>query len=446
MSIELSKAAHEGGTDTNLTDSGQSGNVITEKGGPTAARSDPGSQDVAPPEEGFFAWLQVVGAFALNLNTWGLMNAYGAFQTFYQLDLLSSYSSSTIAWIGSTQAFLLFLVSVIAGPVFDAGHLGSLLGVGLVLVVLGMMLTSIATEYWHVFLAQAVMMGLGFGCLYLPAPAVVSQYFHRRTALAMGVSSLGAALGGVIYPIVFEQLQPRIGFGWAVRVIGFIILGTNTVATACMRSRAPPSAAAWSIVDRAALTDAPYLLLNLGLALGFMGLYIVLYYIQLFALDRTDVSPGLSRYLLVVINGCSILGRTVPGYYADKIGSINVQTMAAFLSAVLTFCLLAIRTAPGLVVYCVLIGVCAGTFMGLPAAGVVSLSADKSKIGTRLGMTLATVGVGVLVSNPIAGAIVGRGRDWVGLVCWCGALMAASTLALVASRVVKVGPGLSKVL
>lgn len=212
-----------------------------------------------------------------------------------------------------------------------------------------------------------------------------------------------------------------------------------------MRSKAPPSSS-WTILDRAAFTDAPYLLLNLGLVFGFMGLYIVLYYIQLFSLDRTDVSSGLSNYLLVIINGSSLIGRTVPGYYADKIGSINVQTIAAFVSAILTFCLLAIHTAPGLVIYCVLIGICAGTFMGLPAAGVVTLSADKSKIGARLGMTLATVGVGVLVSNPIAGAIVGRGRNWVGLVCWCGALMVGSTLSLVASRVVKVGPGLTKVL
>jgi predicted MFS family arabinose efflux permease len=212
-----------------------------------------------------------------------------------------------------------------------------------------------------------------------------------------------------------------------------------------MRSRAPPSAA-WVIVDRTAFSDVPYLLLNLGLVFGFMGLYIVLYYIQLFSLDRTDISRGLSNYLLVIINGCSLLGRTVPGYYADKIGSINVQTMAALIGAILTFCLLAIHTAAALVAYCVLIGICAGTFMGLPAAGVVTLSVDKSKIGTRLGMTLATVGVGVLVGNPIAGAIVGGDRNWVGLVCWCGALLIASTVSLVACRVVKIGPGLTQVL
>lgn len=121
------------------------------------------------------------------------MNSYGAFQTLYQLNNLNT--SSNISWIGSTQGFLLFFVSVFAGPLFDAGYLAALLWGGSVLVVVGMFLLSITSEYYQIFLTQAIMMGLGFGCLYLPAPAVVSQYFDKRTALAMGVSSAGSAIG-----------------------------------------------------------------------------------------------------------------------------------------------------------------------------------------------------------------------------------------------------------
>lgn len=92
----------------------------------------------------------------------------------------------------------MFLVSVIAGPIVDTGHLKSLLALGSLLTVLGMFMTSLCNAYWQVFLAQAVIMGLGFGCLYVPAPTIVSQYFHARTALAMGASSAGSALG--MYP------------------------------------------------------------------------------------------------------------------------------------------------------------------------------------------------------------------------------------------------------
>jgi hypothetical protein len=56
-------------------------------------------------------------------------------------------------------------------------------------------LTSICKEYWQFFLTQALLMGLGYWLLYLPAPAVVSQYFYGKTAWAMGASSAGSAIG-----------------------------------------------------------------------------------------------------------------------------------------------------------------------------------------------------------------------------------------------------------
>ena len=251
--------------------------------------------------------------------------------------------------------------------------------------------------------------------------------------------------GGVIYPIIVAQLQPRIGFAWTARVLGFILLATSIVPTVLMKSRAPPRPPR-GLFDRAALRDVPYMLLNLGFLFGFMGMYIVLYYIQLFALARTTISSILADYLLVIINGSSILGRLVPGYYADRVGAINVLTTVVLASTILTFCLLAIRNTAGVVVFSALYGLAIGAFMGLPTAGIVSLSADKSKIGTRLGMTLTFVGFGVLVSDPIAGAILGRDQNWVGLIVWCGVLLVASSVSMVASRIVKVGPGLTRVI
>lgn len=41
-----------------------------EKDSSAQAQVEPKQQDPPPPKEDFFAWLQVVGAFALNLNTW----------------------------------------------------------------------------------------------------------------------------------------------------------------------------------------------------------------------------------------------------------------------------------------------------------------------------------------------------------------------------------------
>ena len=71
-----------------------------------------------------------------------------------------------------------------------------MLYVGNFLVVLGIMMLSLCTEYWQVFLAQGICMGLGAGLLYIPSLALVSIWFDRKRALAMGVVMSGIAVGG----------------------------------------------------------------------------------------------------------------------------------------------------------------------------------------------------------------------------------------------------------
>ena len=147
------------------------------------------------PDGGFLAWLQVAGAFCLFFNTWGVVNMYGSYQTFYQTDFLSSHTSSQISWIGSMQAFLLFLGSAVAGPAFDLGYLRTLLAMGTFFTFFGMMMTSICKAYWQVFLAQGIVVGIGYGCLFLPSVAIVSQFFTTKKAFAFGIASTGSSLG-----------------------------------------------------------------------------------------------------------------------------------------------------------------------------------------------------------------------------------------------------------
>jgi hypothetical protein len=86
-------------------------------------------------------------------NSWGIANTFGAFQTYYESNLLSDQSPSNISWIGSIQAFLLlFLGGLCTGPIFDAGYMRELVVLGSLLAVLGMMMTSICQEYWYVVL------------------------------------------------------------------------------------------------------------------------------------------------------------------------------------------------------------------------------------------------------------------------------------------------------
>jgi len=56
----------------------------------------------------------------------------------------------------------------------------------------------------------------------------------------MGIMVSGSSLGGVCFPIMLRRLFDSIGFGWAVRAVGFLIFGLLVIANFLVRSRLPP--------------------------------------------------------------------------------------------------------------------------------------------------------------------------------------------------------------
>lgn len=125
----------------------------------------------------------------------GIVSSFGVFQTYYELDLLSTKSASQISWIGSIQAFLLLLVGVLAGSLYDHGHFRALIFAGCFLQVFGMMMLSLCTEYWQAILAQGVVVGIGCGCVFIPSVAILPTYFSTKRGLANGIASSGSGLG-----------------------------------------------------------------------------------------------------------------------------------------------------------------------------------------------------------------------------------------------------------
>lgn len=203
----------------------------------------------------------------------GVIGAFGVYQTYYETALLANESPSNISWIGSIQAFLTLFVGVLSGPLFDAGYFRTLLLVGTTLVPLGFMMTSLCTSYWQVMLAQGICIGLGNGCTWIPSISVLPQYFVKRRALVFGISATGSSIGGVIYPIIFHQLQPRIGFAWATRVLGFISLATMATTIVTLRIRVAPKQKR-ALLQLSAFKEAPYTLYCLvvfGAFAGFLG-------------------------------------------------------------------------------------------------------------------------------------------------------------------------------
>ncbi|KAH9897603.1 MFS general substrate transporter [Xylariomycetidae sp. FL2044] len=390
---------------------------------PDPPRSDPRSPNppldgprpppIGPiPDGGLLAWLQVLGAFVIMIETWGLITSFGVYQTFYETVLLPGTSSSDISWIGSLQGALLMIGGIVSGPLFDKGYFRALMLSGLVLIILGMFMTSLCRTYWQVLLAQGICVGIGCGLVFLPSAAILSQYFARRRSIALGVQSAGSPLAGIIFPIIFSNLETRIGFGWATRVIAFILLGISVIPIVFLRTRAPPPERQRAWIDRTAFADKALRLWALGGIFTFMGLYVPFYYIQLYALQPHQgrapiVSASFSAYLVTLLNAGSVFGRLLPSFLADYIDPVLMLSAVILGASVLAFGWFGVQDLGGTVVFTLLFGFFNGGVTSLPPSAIASLTPDLSRLGTRMGMCFTVIGVAILVGTPIAGAILG---------------------------------------
>ena len=125
----------------------------------------------------------------------GIINSFGVFQAFYEADLLHTSTSSAISWIGSIQGCLLLNISVLTGPIFDMGYLNALTCGGTIVLVFGLFMVSLSTQYYQVLLAHGICVGLGAGCLFVPSVALLATYFKKRRSLAIGLAATGSGVG-----------------------------------------------------------------------------------------------------------------------------------------------------------------------------------------------------------------------------------------------------------
>ncbi|KAK0938949.1 hypothetical protein LTR29_009439 [Friedmanniomyces endolithicus] len=396
---------------------------------PDVPKGPPGGP---PPDGGLTAWLQVLGGYFLFFNTWGLINAFGVFQTYYSAVLLTDKSNSTIAWIGTLTSFMLCASPITWGPVFDMGSPRLLVVFGSFSVVFGMMMTSLCDKYWQLMLAQGIVVGIGGGCLFITATSILPSYFSTKRALAMGIAASGSSLGGIVYPLIFSHLQPKVGYGWAVRVIAFISLVTLAIPCAVIKPRAKPPGRR-KIFDTAILKEVPYEIFNLATFFGFVGQYIPYFFIEQYAGDH---GLDMAFYMLTFLNVGSIPGRILPSLLADKyFHPLHVLATCTGCATLLAFCWIAVQhSTPGLIVWCLLYGFCSGAFVSLQGAAVASMATDMRTIGTRFGINMFAGALGILIGAPVGGAIFPH--SWPAAQVFCGVTLACSTVCIVATYLV----------
>lgn len=397
-----------------------------------------------PPDGGFQAWLQVALGHLIIFNTWGYINSFGVFQTYYTSEL--NRSPSDISWVGSIQIFLLFFIGTFSGRATDAGYFRFTLTIGATVECFSIFMTSLCTEYWQLFLAQGLGQGIGCGLMFCPTLALISTYFVKRRGIAIGIVASGSATGGLVFPAVVMRLLPRVGFGWTMRTLGFISVATLIPCVIFFKQRLPPRTSG-PLVEWAAFKELPYLLFAVGMFLNFWGLYVGFFYIGSYSRHIIGVTETVSIDLLMVMNGVGVVGRLVPNLMSDHYtGPLNLLIPFSGITAVVAYCWAAVHDLSGLWIFAVFYGLFAAGIQSLFPATLSTLTTDLKKIGVRMGMVLSIVAVAALIGSPIAGALVSSDDGgFLYAQMFMGSAIVTGTVILVGSRVSKVGMGLARV-
>ncbi|KAL6806292.1 putative monocarboxylate permease [Trichoderma sp. SZMC 28013] len=360
-------------------------------------RETPTEKSIRPPDIGIMPWIQVAGAFCLMFTSWG------------------------------TVAFLLMFGAALTGTLYDAGYFRAMMYCGSFLMVFGLMMTSLANKYWQFILTQSLCTGSGMGLVALGALATPGTWFVKRRGLAIGLGSTGASIGGIIFPIALRHLIPMIGFGWAVRVMGFIVLFMLILPLSISKQHFK------------SLGQIEFGLYCLSIFLAFLGFFTFYTFVESWVIATQLNTDGVAPYyILTITNASSSFGRILPNYTADKIGPLNIQVPATLIAGVLVFTWIPAQSMGSIMAIAILYGFFSGSLVSVPPTAIASMTANMNELGGRIGMCFLAMAFGSLIGSPVTGAIVQSvGYDSARIYAGIMLLAGATTMAI--ARFVKTG-------
>ena len=131
------------------------------------------------------AYACLLGCFFLMFNSWGLVNAYGTWSSYYVGHSLRTVDQLELNLIGGSQCFLVLLLSNPVGRLLDAGHFRKVIGFGTVFVPLGLFILSAVhpsnieaiASFGPIWATQGLVVGFGM------APFFVSSSQGKSTTV-----------------------------------------------------------------------------------------------------------------------------------------------------------------------------------------------------------------------------------------------------------------------
>jgi len=137
-----------------------------------------------------------------------------------------------LGWIGTAYIIVLSLAALPLGVIGDLRSRRSVITWGVAIWSVATALGGVARRFWELFACRALV-GVGEAGYGPASQAIIAQYYKgRRRAFAMGIYSVGMALGGVLGIWIGGVIAERYGWRWA-----FIVMGVPGIVLALLASR-----------------------------------------------------------------------------------------------------------------------------------------------------------------------------------------------------------------
>ena len=305
------------------------------------------------PRKFFYGYIILALCF---MNMVVMRGVNGSYSVYY-LALLEEFSwtHSDGASIASVNFLIYALAAPLVGLTFDRFGPRVLMPVGGALVGTGLLLSSFGHSLWHLYFSYGLITALGQGALgFVGHNALISYWFVRRRATAIGIASMGQGLGALVMVPLTQTLIDRVGWRSTLMLTGSLILIAVLPANALLQRRRPedigqlpdgvpgidpptakakPVAGARDWTLRATLESFPFWCITIGhLALGtalfMINTHVVAHLVFL------GYEKLVAAFIFGLIGFVRIGGTVLFGVVSDKVGRDTAYAISILVTLI----------------------------------------------------------------------------------------------------------------
>lgn len=170
----------------------------------------------------YYGWIIVAAAFFLIFLDGLLLYTFGVFKPYLSESV--RLGETAVASIFSLRCVVLAVSMPLAGKLAEKYRPGYLIVAGGVLASGGVFLTAFADSIVELYFYYGVLVGLGDGAFYTLPVAIISRWFKKNRALAIGIATTGLPVSGFVLSPLSAWLIHSFGLRDAFFVIAAMIM------------------------------------------------------------------------------------------------------------------------------------------------------------------------------------------------------------------------------